>query len=76
MSREADNTTTALLVSSERLGQEVLCTSSSYESLQYLITFLYIFYLISTGGEARTPGTRFWRPVLYQLSYSRIRLPL
>ena len=25
-----------------------------------------------TGGEARTPDTRFWRPVLYQLSYSRI----
>lgn len=24
-----------------------------------------------TGGEARTPDTRFWRPVLYQLSYSR-----
>ena len=23
-----------------------------------------------TGGEARTPDTRFWRPVLYQLSYS------
>ena len=25
-----------------------------------------------TGGEARTPDTRFWRPVLYQLSYSRV----
>ena len=25
-----------------------------------------------TGGEARTPDTRFWRPVLYQLSYFRI----
>ena len=24
-----------------------------------------------TGGEARTPDTRFWRPVLYQLSHSR-----
>ena len=23
-----------------------------------------------TGGEARTPDTRFWRPVLYQLSYA------
>ena len=29
-------------------------------------------YLLSTGGEARTPDTRFWRPVLYQLSYSRV----
>ena len=25
----------------------------------------------STGGEVRTPDTRFSRPVLYQLSYSR-----
>ena len=23
------------------------------------------------AGEVRTPDTRFWRPVLYQLSYSR-----
>ncbi len=22
------------------------------------------------GGEARTPNTRFWRPVLYQLNYA------
>ena len=29
---------------------------------------------ISTGGEARTPDTRFWRPVLYQLSYSRVNI--
>src|SRR5664280_1407734 len=25
-----------------------------------------------TGGETRTPDTWFWRPVLYQLSYTRI----
>ena len=25
-----------------------------------------------TGREARTPDTRFWRPMLYQLSYSRV----
>ena len=30
-----------------------------------------VFYFC-TGGEARTPDTRFWRPVLYQLSYSRV----
>ena len=24
------------------------------------------------GGETRTRDTRFWRPVLYQLSYSRV----
>ena len=33
--------------------------------------YLFHFNNISTGGEARTPDTRFWRPVLYQLSYSR-----
>ncbi len=25
-----------------------------------------------TGRETRTPDTRFWRPVLYQLSYARM----
>ena len=27
---------------------------------------------LCTGREARTPDTRFWRPMLYQLSYSRV----
>ena len=35
---------------------------------------LFHFLNISTGGEARTPDTRFWRPVLYQLSYSRVNI--
>ncbi len=26
------------------------------------------------GGETRTPNTRFWRPVLYQLNYALIRV--
>ena len=26
----------------------------------------------STGGATRTPDTWFWRPVLYQLSYTRV----
>ena len=31
----------------------------------------YIFYFISgRGGGTRTPGARFWRPTLYQLSYT------
>ncbi len=34
MSREAVKTTTALLESSELVGQETLWTSSSYDSLQ------------------------------------------
>lgn len=25
-----------------------------------------------TGGRVRTPGIRFWRPALYQLSYTRL----
>src|SRR6056297_1299641 len=29
-------------------------------------------HLFCTGGEARTPDTWFWRPVLCQLSYTRI----
>ena len=27
---------------------------------------------LCTGGATRTPDTWFWRPVLYQLSYTRI----
>lgn len=27
-------------------------------------------YLYGRGGETRTRDTRFWRPVLYQLSYA------
>ncbi len=34
-------------------------------------------YLYGRGGETRTRDTRFWRPVLYQLSYApRLRLTL
>ena len=45
---------------------------------KFVVSFFNISYNllhfknISTGGEARTPDTRFWRPVLYQLSYSRV----
>lgn len=45
---------------------------------KFVVSFFKISYNllhfknISTGGEARTPDTRFWRPVLYQLSYSRV----
>src|SRR4051794_29172253 len=28
-------------------------------------------FLLSTAGGNRTPNRRFWRPVLYQLSYCR-----
>ncbi len=33
------------------------------------ISFLYV---CSTGGKIRTHDTWFWRPVLYQLSYTRV----
>ena len=32
----------------------------------------FLFGTFSTEGEARTPDTGFWRPVLYQLSYFRV----
>jgi hypothetical protein len=32
---------------------------------------LHLFNL-STGGETRTPDPWFWRPMLYQLSYTRV----
>ena len=72
MMMEAVNTTIALCVNSCLVGHVVLCDNSSYESLQYAITFWNIYVSISTGREARTPDTWFWRPVLYQLSYSRL----
>ena len=38
-----------------------------YNNLLLSETYSFKF---STGGEARTPDTRFWRPVLYQLNYA------
>ena len=35
-------------------------------------TPLFISLSACTGGETRTPDTWFWRPVLYQLSYTRV----
>ena len=72
MIREANITTTALLESSDLVGQDTLYTSSLYESLIYEITFFIHYPIYCTEGEARTPDSRFWRPVLYQLSYFRI----
>jgi hypothetical protein len=33
---------------------------------------LNLFFNLCTGGETRTPSQRFWRPLLYQLSYTRV----
>ncbi len=49
MHREAVNTTTALFISSERVGQVVWCTSSSYDSLQYFLIFSNIIFAIWHG---------------------------
>ena len=68
---EAIKTTTALLVKSLLDGQDTLWTSSVYDSLILLTIFIF-YVMICTGGETRTPDTWFWRPVLYQLSYTRI----
>ena len=43
--------------------------------MQYVNTFFNIVLCFGTGREARTPDTWFWRPVLYQLSYSRKKVP-
>jgi hypothetical protein len=48
------------------------------EGKNYIITFQKIRnpakseVSVCTGGAARTPDTWFWRPVLYQLSYTRL----
>ena len=44
--------------------------NSSKDSLIYDLIFDILLFFC-TGGETRTPDTWFWRPVLYQLSYTR-----
>ena len=35
-----------------------------------LIIILFIIFFVGRSGGTRTPSPRFWRPVLYQLSYT------
>ena len=65
-------TTIVLLCNSDQLGQLTLFTSSSYELLIYDSFFAIFILYIRTGGETRTPSQWFWRPLLYQLSYTRL----
>ncbi len=51
------------------VGNVTLFLSSSIDSLIYVNIDL---FFSGTGGETRTPDTWFWRPVLYQLSYTRL----
>src|SRR5690554_2599854 len=77
-------TTTIKLEDSSLDGKVTLFLSSPIDSFIYVIMLLFVIcfvYRVSapifnrTGGEARTPDTWFWRPVLYQLSYTRICCP-
>jgi hypothetical protein len=63
-------TTNALLWSSLHVGHDTLLKSSSVDSSMYVLIFD-ISYSFCTGGETRTPSQWFWRPLLYQLSYTR-----
>ena len=69
---EVTITTTALFCSSLHVGHVTLCNNSVYESLKYSFIFFIFSDNFRTGGETRTPDTWFWRPVLYQLSYTRV----
>lgn len=53
--------------------------SKNSQSLDYVLTIRHVegnvkkfFQIFGTGGETRTPDTWFWRPMLYQLSYTGI----
>ena len=66
-------TTIELLCNSDQLGQLTLFINSSYDSLMYVTLFaIFLYSLYRTGGETRTPNQWFWRPLLYQLSYTRL----
>ena len=49
-------------------SQTRCATKLRYTSKYKFNTF--IKFLIGRGGGTRTPGARFWRPTLYQLSYT------
>lgn len=73
MMTEANSTTTALLDNSDLDGQETLYTSSLNDSLMYLMNLFICTLFIGTEGKARTHDPRFWRPMLYRLSYFRVK---
>ena len=77
---EATNTIIALVWSSFHVGQDTLFSSSSTVSSKYDISFatLFIYFFVQsslepfcTGGKIRTLDLWCWRPLLYQLSYTR-----
>ena len=60
-SRHHDNNLRLFVVGSQPLFLTLALRSLSHSVLR-------------TGGETRTPSQRFWRPLLYQLSYTRIQV--
>ncbi len=48
------------------------CAPTRCRTLLYTLQPSTFLLFCCTGGETRTPDTRFWRPVLYQLSYTYI----
>ena len=73
---EATSTKIELLCNSLNLGQATLFLSSSMESTMNFFNLSNFFcFIVCTGGETRTPNQWFWRPLLYQLSYTRVNGP-
>ena len=67
----ATATIIALPCNSLQVGQVTLFTNSLYDSSKYVFSCDMLIFFFCTGGETRTPSQRFWRPLLYQLSYTR-----
>lgn len=72
---DATSTKTELLCNSLNFGQVTLFLSSSIDSKMNFFSLSNVLIFNSTGGETRTPNQWFWRPLLYQLSYTRIKWP-
>lgn len=70
MMNVAIRTTMPLLCNSDHVGQETLLVNSSTDSSIYVL--IPAISSVCTGGRNRTHSPWFWRPVLYQLSYTRI----
>ncbi len=70
---DATNTRIELFCNSAYFGQETFVVISTYESLINAINvdIGLIRFIFCTGGRNRTHNQRFWRPLLYQLSYTR-----
>lgn len=66
----AIKTTMPLLCNSDHVGQETLLVNSSTASSMYVL--IPVILNLCTGGRARTYNPWFWRPVLYQLSHTRL----